>query len=186
MGDLAGAGGADQPVVVDGRSMAVLYGSETGSAEDIAIELGKMTERLRFQTTVDEMDGFKLVRCFLPPAMHSDYHQVCSAERNLIPSSQTTRLMSCVHRWSSLSRRRRARATCPRTRSSSGRTSGARSSTTQTALGRCGLPSLGWVTARISSTSCIRYLRVWSTLPGLESPAALMPCGRQVRRCFCP
>ncbi|KAK3904033.1 hypothetical protein C8A05DRAFT_14062 [Staphylotrichum tortipilum] len=60
MGDLVGSAGSGQPVAVEGRSMAILYGSETGSAEDIAIELGKMTERLRFQTTVDEMDGFKL------------------------------------------------------------------------------------------------------------------------------
>jgi sulfite reductase alpha subunit-like flavoprotein len=43
--------------------MAVLYGSETGNAEDIAAELGNMARRLHFQTTVDEMDGFKLVRC---------------------------------------------------------------------------------------------------------------------------
>lgn len=52
-----------QPAVIEGRSMAVLYGSETGGAEDIAGELGKTAERLHFQTTVDEMDSFKLVRC---------------------------------------------------------------------------------------------------------------------------
>lgn len=44
------------------RTMAVLYGSETGNAEDMAVELGRTAERLHFQTTVDEMDGFKLVR----------------------------------------------------------------------------------------------------------------------------
>ncbi|KAK4246418.1 hypothetical protein C7999DRAFT_42110 [Corynascus novoguineensis] len=49
-----------QPAVIEGRSMAVLYGSETGGAEDIAGELGKTAERLHFQTTVDEMDSFKL------------------------------------------------------------------------------------------------------------------------------
>lgn len=48
--------------MAEGRSMAVLYGSETGSAEDIAVELGQMAERLHFRTTVDEMDSFKLVR----------------------------------------------------------------------------------------------------------------------------
>lgn len=52
-----------QPAVIEGRSMAVLYGSETGNAEDIAGELGKTSERLHFQTRVDEMDGFKLVCC---------------------------------------------------------------------------------------------------------------------------
>jgi sulfite reductase alpha subunit-like flavoprotein len=56
-----------QPVVIEGRSMAVLYGSETGSAQEIAVELGQMAERMHFQTTVDEMDGFKLVRHFEIP-----------------------------------------------------------------------------------------------------------------------
>ncbi|KAJ4300207.1 NAPDH-dependent diflavin reductase [Collariella sp. IMI 366227] len=55
-------GQPDQPtrVVIEGRSMSVLYGTETGNAEEIAVEVGKMAERLRFQTTVDEMDSFKL------------------------------------------------------------------------------------------------------------------------------
>ncbi|KAK3294656.1 uncharacterized protein B0H64DRAFT_191903 [Chaetomium fimeti] len=60
MGDVGGFGRVVQPAAVEGRSMAVLYGSETGLAEDIAGELGKTTERLHFQTTVDEMDSFKL------------------------------------------------------------------------------------------------------------------------------
>lgn len=66
MGELGGPerAAAAQPVTLEGRTMAVLYGSETGSAEDIAVELGAMAERLRFQTTVDEMDSFKLVCCF--------------------------------------------------------------------------------------------------------------------------
>ena len=63
MGDSGELGRVVQPAVIDGRSLAVLYGSETGAAEDIAGELGKTAERLHFQTTVDEMDGFKLVRC---------------------------------------------------------------------------------------------------------------------------
>lgn len=52
-----------QPAVIDGRTMAILYGSETGGGEEIAGELGKMAERLHFQTVVDEMDNFKLVGC---------------------------------------------------------------------------------------------------------------------------
>ncbi len=62
MGDMAESDSTAQPVVIEGRSMAILYGSETGGAEEIAIELGQVAERLHFQTTVDEMDGFKLVR----------------------------------------------------------------------------------------------------------------------------
>jgi len=62
MGDLDMPSQALAPVAIEGRSMAILYGSETGNAEEIAVELGKMAQRLHFQTTVDEMDGFKLVR----------------------------------------------------------------------------------------------------------------------------
>ncbi|KAH6631993.1 hypothetical protein F5144DRAFT_237835 [Chaetomium tenue] len=62
MGDIGGSGRVVQPAAVEGRSMAVLYGSETGASEDIAGELGKTAQRLHYQTTVDEMDNFKLVR----------------------------------------------------------------------------------------------------------------------------
>jgi sulfite reductase alpha subunit-like flavoprotein len=64
-GDMGDSGRVAQPAVVEGRSMAVLYGSETGTAEDIAVELGRTAQRLHFQTTVDEMDSFKLVRFVL-------------------------------------------------------------------------------------------------------------------------
>jgi sulfite reductase alpha subunit-like flavoprotein len=64
-GDMGDSGRVVQPAVVEGRSMAVLYGSETGTAEDIAVELGRTAQRLHFQTTVDEMDSFKLVRFVL-------------------------------------------------------------------------------------------------------------------------
>ncbi|KAK0745081.1 hypothetical protein B0T21DRAFT_381147 [Apiosordaria backusii] len=40
--------------------MAILYGSETGNAEEIAIELEDMARRLHYQTKMDEMDSFKL------------------------------------------------------------------------------------------------------------------------------
>ena len=48
-------------MVIPGRSMAILYGTETGNSEDIAHELADMAERLHFQTTVDEMNSFSLV-----------------------------------------------------------------------------------------------------------------------------
>lgn len=53
-----------QRLVIPGRRMAILYGTETGNSEDIAHELGDMAERLHFQTTVDEMNSFNLV-CFV-------------------------------------------------------------------------------------------------------------------------
>lgn len=43
------------------RSLLILYGSVTGNAEDIAEELGRVGERLHFQTTVEEMNNVKLV-----------------------------------------------------------------------------------------------------------------------------
>lgn len=55
-----------QPMAIPGRSMAILYGTETGNSEDIAHELGDMAERLHFQTTVDEMNSFSLV-CHIKP-----------------------------------------------------------------------------------------------------------------------
>ncbi|KAK0643650.1 hypothetical protein B0T16DRAFT_355339 [Cercophora newfieldiana] len=57
---MAGTDQATQPVAAPGRSMIILYGSETGNGEEIAQELGKMAQRLHFQTVVDEMDSFKL------------------------------------------------------------------------------------------------------------------------------
>ncbi|KAK3323626.1 hypothetical protein B0T19DRAFT_210422 [Cercophora scortea] len=51
---------AAQPVMIEGRSMIILYGSETGNAQEIATELSIMARRLHFRTAVDEMDSFKL------------------------------------------------------------------------------------------------------------------------------
>lgn len=47
------------------RTALVLYGSETGNSQDVAEELGRLTERLHFMTRVDEMDFIELVRCFI-------------------------------------------------------------------------------------------------------------------------
>lgn len=44
------------------RTVLVLYGSETGNAQDIAEEVGKMCQRLHFESTVQDMDGAELVR----------------------------------------------------------------------------------------------------------------------------
>ena len=43
------------------RTALVLYGSETGNAEDIADEMGRMTERLRFSTDVINLDTVEIV-----------------------------------------------------------------------------------------------------------------------------
>ncbi|KAK0627242.1 hypothetical protein B0T14DRAFT_424140 [Immersiella caudata] len=57
---MAGADQSVQPGAVPGRSMIILYGSETGNGEEISGELGKMAQRLHFQVVVGEMDSFKL------------------------------------------------------------------------------------------------------------------------------
>lgn len=38
------------------RTALVLYGSETGNAQNVADELGHLTERLRFTTQVSPLD----------------------------------------------------------------------------------------------------------------------------------
>ena len=42
---------------VKGRTALVLYGTETGNAQDFAEELARVTERLHFSTTVAELDA---------------------------------------------------------------------------------------------------------------------------------
>lgn len=53
------------------RSALVLYGSETGNSQDVAEELGRMAERLRFVTRVSEMDLVEIVRPFI--SQHRDF-----------------------------------------------------------------------------------------------------------------
>ncbi|GAB7360244.1 hypothetical protein MBLNU230_g8004t1 [Neophaeotheca triangularis] len=48
------------------RTALVLYGSETGNAQDVAEEVGRLTERLRFETTVLDMDSAQLKEILKP------------------------------------------------------------------------------------------------------------------------
>ena len=43
------------------RTALIAFGSETGSAEDVAHELGRLTRRLHFKTTVTELNQIGLV-----------------------------------------------------------------------------------------------------------------------------
>ena len=43
------------------RTIAILYGTETGNSEEIADELAKMVQRLHFDAVVEEMNAFTLV-----------------------------------------------------------------------------------------------------------------------------
>lgn len=51
------------------RTLLILYGSETGNSQDVAEELGRCGQRLRFQTTVEEMNSIEIVR----PVPHSRF-----------------------------------------------------------------------------------------------------------------
>jgi sulfite reductase alpha subunit-like flavoprotein len=42
-------------------SVLILYGSETGNSQDIAEELGRMAQRLHFETSVEELDAVQVV-----------------------------------------------------------------------------------------------------------------------------
>jgi flavodoxin len=44
------------------RRALVVYGSETGNAQDVAEEMGRLAVRLRFDTDVAELDAVTLVR----------------------------------------------------------------------------------------------------------------------------
>ncbi|KEY70950.1 hypothetical protein S7711_00789 [Stachybotrys chartarum IBT 7711] len=44
------------------RSVLVLYGSETGNAQDMAEELGRLCQRLHFKSEVEELDAVELNR----------------------------------------------------------------------------------------------------------------------------
>lgn len=43
------------------RSILILYGSETGNAQDSAEELGRICQRQRWETTVEELNNVELV-----------------------------------------------------------------------------------------------------------------------------
>lgn len=46
------------------RTVLILYGSETGNSQEVAEELGALTERLHFATHVSELNQCKPVRTY--------------------------------------------------------------------------------------------------------------------------
>jgi len=65
--------------MVSSRTALVLYGSETGNAQDVAEEVGKLLQRLRFKVRVTEMNTVQLVSS-------STFH-ACNQPSDLQPSS---------------------------------------------------------------------------------------------------
>ena len=47
------------------RPLLVLFASETGNGEDIALDVAMMAERLHFMVRVEEMGGVEVV-CYFP------------------------------------------------------------------------------------------------------------------------
>ena len=70
--DGAGAAARTPPVEeLPSRSILVLYGSETGNSQEIAEDLDRIAQRLRFESKVAEMNSVQLV-CHMslpPPAL---------------------------------------------------------------------------------------------------------------------
>lgn len=54
-------GALGQPLELAHRSMLILYGTETGHSQEIAEELADMALRLRFELSLEEMNGVDLV-----------------------------------------------------------------------------------------------------------------------------
>ena len=48
-------------MAVQDRTVLVLFGSETGNAQDLAEEVGKLCQRLHFKSTVEELNAVDLV-----------------------------------------------------------------------------------------------------------------------------
>jgi sulfite reductase alpha subunit-like flavoprotein len=51
------------------RTLLVLYGSQTGTAEDVAFRVGREARRLHFDTTVAPMDAFDRSELLYQPAV---------------------------------------------------------------------------------------------------------------------
>ncbi|CAK7266511.1 NAPDH-dependent diflavin reductase [Sporothrix epigloea] len=58
-------------MALSNRRILILYGSETGTAQDKAEEIGRMCQRLRFHTDLEAMDDIKL------NGLLEDYELVC-------------------------------------------------------------------------------------------------------------
>ena len=71
------------------RSLHILFGSQTGNSEDLAVKFGKRAKSYGLESTVHDMDGFDLA-------------SLASMSRVLGVSGYASTRFGCVrgHRWS--------------------------------------------------------------------------------------
>lgn len=48
-------------MAVQDRTVLILFGSETGNAQDMAYEIGRLCQRLHFKNRVEELNAVDLV-----------------------------------------------------------------------------------------------------------------------------
>ncbi len=58
------------------KNALIVYGSETGNSQDVADELGRLTERLHFTTHVSELDAVEAVRQHPKELLNSDHRLI--------------------------------------------------------------------------------------------------------------
>lgn len=68
---------------VSARSALILYGSETGNAQEVAEELGRIAERLHFVAHVKECNGVKAVS---PNSFHA-FHETTLTVKMILERS---------------------------------------------------------------------------------------------------
>ena len=83
-------GALAQPLELANRSLLILYGTETGHSQEIAEELADMALRLRFELSLEEMDGVDLVSVQAGsnnsrpkwPSKMQQYHHIIQTNNN--------------------------------------------------------------------------------------------------------
>ena len=88
--------GNDPDPRLDDRRILIAYGSETGNSQDSAEDLGRLAERLHFETWVCEMNDIDLVSCESFPSTPWPFSLLPSnAEQELyLPCCQPASLVS--------------------------------------------------------------------------------------------
>lgn len=79
---------------LDARSLLVLYGTETGHSKEIAEEIVEAAERLRFRTSIEQMNDVSLVS-------HPYTHRCLQASKMLPSLMILTKVIHGRKKWSS-------------------------------------------------------------------------------------